>query len=610
MAHKIANGAIIGITSEDGIAAKKRVALVDRTTMRTVAVTQSDEFGAYTFNGLNPDSDSYLVFAVDDDGEPKKAALVFDYVKPIPAHAGGFFWSNWYYIAMQKEPMAIILGNNNILPEGAYDFPFGVGHSTTLIEKSSITQVPESETLGAANIPSIILSDGFVGRNARNQKDYLQSEAKTSVSCEMVIKPIELTRNTLACLAFMDDSIFNAVPTSNILSGIMMLYYTASTNEISVYRNDGTDPSSSATLKSKSTLVLSYALPLELRNKSIHIAASLTYGGFAAIYINGIDVANTTIVSTVLRPRRTTQYSIVAFVGSELPVGASNNPRNYRNTNLQYSMVSFYSEPMTEVEAMSRYKALFENTLPLVTGYERAVIEDYPTYYFRLGDETSSPIAIDRLRPFAINDKSQFKKIGSNKMSQSTETPLIRGGAGTIFNGGFIVGEYVQPIVMSSSELTIEFVAKPNAIGAYQVIFSHFFTNVSPTIQLEIINTGALKITWLNAGDIEEVYALSHVLDIAALHHYAMTINKITKLLSLYVDGVLVESKTISGALFKTYAPAASNWSDIGIGARRIAGSPMTSNGEYKGYLAELAIYQKSLSAARVAEHYEARLVI
>lgn len=610
MTHKIANGAIIGIASEDGIAAKKRIGLIDRSTMQTVSVTQSDQNGAYTFNGLDPNSDSYIVFAVDDDGSPKKAALIFDYVKPIPAHAGGFFWSNWYYIAMQKEPLVSGLAIRNTLPSGIHEYAFGSGSSETKVSSLSRIELPMSETPGAANIPSVKMYNGFFGKHARRQKDKLQAGDRTAVSCEWVFKPLDQTRDVVVCLVNSSISLFE-VSSTTYTSTILMLRYSPSDKRVTIYRHKGTSPGNGTGAHSYLTDTVSYTIPEALLSTSIHLAASLVYAEVATIYVNGLQVASEPITDSVLRPGISTSNSsyMIGYTGSFL--GSEKSTFwTYNNTDFQFSLFSIYSEAMTEQEAMTHYKALFEDTLPLVTGYVKAVIEDYPSYYFRMGDANSSAIAIDALRPFVKNSESAFTRINLSGLASSAATPFVRGGKGIEFSGGFLLGEYVEPIIKSPSELTIEFVARPNAIGLQQVILCHFRTSTITSTQLEITTAGKWKLSWEESG-VSVNAEFEPIVDTANMHHYVFTINKRLGEVSLYVDGTLAGVRaTPTSPLIDVYNPTLTGWSDISIGARRIAGSPVTAQSPYNGYLSELAIYPTALSPISIKTHYEARLII
>lgn len=610
MAHKVGNGAIIGIASEDGIAAKKRIGLIDRTTMRTLASTTSDENGAYTFNGLNPNEATYLVFAVDDDGDPKKAALIFDYVTPIPAHAGGFFWSNWYYISMQKEPLASLLAIRNTLPNGKHNYPFGSGNSEPRVNAVSRVEEPTSETPGAANIPSVKFYDGFIGKHARRQKNKLQSSTNTSASCEWVFKPLDQLRDVVVALTNSGGSLFET--TSNIYTTtIIMLKYSPVDHKIVVYRNNGSTPSSGSSASDNLMPVIIHSLPENLKNTSIHIAASLVYSETATLYVNGVQVASASMTGTNKKPAINTSDSnyMIAYIGSA-STSSAGSPWMYDKVDHQFSLLSVYSEAMTEQEAMTHYKALFQDTLPLVTGYAKAVIEDYPSYYFRMGDVDSSSIAVDSLRPLVKNPESAFKRINLSGLASSAATPLVRGGQGIDFSGGFLLGEYVEPIITSPSELTIEFVARPNSVGLQQVILCHFRTNVITSTQLEITTAGKWKLSWEESG-VSVNAEFAPIVDTANMHHYVFTVNKRLGEVSLYVDGTLVGVRaTPTSPLIDVYNPTLTGWSDISIGGRRIAGSPATTQSPYNGYLSELAIYPTALSPISIKTHYEARLII
>ena len=77
------NGAIYGIVTEDGVVKVGcPVVLMSHTELRPIAETVTDVNGGYAFLNLDPESTDYMVFTVDNDGNPKKSALMLDYVQP------------------------------------------------------------------------------------------------------------------------------------------------------------------------------------------------------------------------------------------------------------------------------------------------------------------------------------------------------------------------------------------------------------------------------------------------------------------------------------------------------------------------------------------------
>lgn len=102
MPHKVGNGAIFGILSEDGVAKTGfPVTLLDRTTGKRVGRQYTDDNGGFVFNGLNTETDDYQVIGQDEDGETYKNAVIRDRIKPVPGYQGATYWGNWRYLANQ-----------------------------------------------------------------------------------------------------------------------------------------------------------------------------------------------------------------------------------------------------------------------------------------------------------------------------------------------------------------------------------------------------------------------------------------------------------------------------------------------------------------------------
>ena len=162
MPHRPGIGAIMGIVSEDGVASQKRVTLMDRSNLKVVARTTSDENGAYLFNGLNPDTNDYLVLAVDDDGNPAKEAIIHDYIQPIPAYQGATFMGNWEKRMQSYYPASGWAGVFD-----AAGAPVGVSSTGYVTSGPSVTFGGESLTPGAPHLGSILVAGSSIGFNPR-----------------------------------------------------------------------------------------------------------------------------------------------------------------------------------------------------------------------------------------------------------------------------------------------------------------------------------------------------------------------------------------------------------------------------------------------------------
>lgn len=606
MPHKAGNGAILGIASEDGSPAKKRVTLMDRSDMTIVKKTVSDEYGAYAFTGLNPDTDDYIVFAVDDDGTPKKSALIFDYVKPIPAHQGGFYWANWYYLAMQREPVAMVLGVANTTNTDT-TMPYGVGLSYTDKAGFLITANEESLTQGAASIPTTIVDRGTLGRVALNRNDSYRDTTTDVFSSEWVLDTSKVTSG-VSIMLYGTRAGFND---NSDIAGTMFfsVRYLASNKTIQlVYKNAAGSSYSSS--MSGQEVALTYTIPEDLRGATLYIVANIQYGLFANLYINGSLVSTADLSGKNVKAGTTVQRNrVYAQIG-----GYAYPNDNYTRSSLVTStfsspLFSFYNEIITSAAAQEGYEALFLNTLPRVTGYMKAVIEDYPLIYYRLHDLDESLFAIDALRPYAINAQSKLYKSVPNKIKSNVDIVTTIGGAGTDFSGGGLAGFDAIPIVLDPYSLSIDFFAKPKDITPYNtqsIVRSGWGSDTLFSVSLSA--TKKITVGWMEGVSTSSI-VFAHVVDMTDVHHYAITISKVELKAILYVDGFAIEQVAVSGASFKSYGIALPPKPFLFVSG--VSNAELTAVSQpYTGYLSELAIYPTELTPAAVKRHYEARLVV
>lgn len=601
MPHIAGNGAILGIVSEEGVVAQKRVTLMDRSSMSVVRNTVSDEFGAYHFTGLNADTDDYIVLCVDDDGNPKKSAIIFDYVQPIPAHKGGFFWQNWFVLSNRKEPMVSVVGISDI--KGAnLGYNSGTGFGGTYYGGTP----PEADSLlypmvGAADLPYIILKGSRILKGSANHKDILKLDQALSVSCEWVIRPNSVI-GSAATYLYRSERPFNQNGGSYSPYPLLGVSYDAETGVISVSVQKTSMGSSNSTPPQNSSKVLSYTLPTELRGDApIHIASSATYGGSANLYVNGVLVSTGGLTSFPAKPEvRASQFYINLVVGSELYLSASSQV--YTDATYHCYLAAYYSEPMTEQEALSLYESLFLDTLPLVTGYERAVISNYPQFIYRLNEPSGSEISIDSLRPYAKTGRNSF--LTNSGLISSTPAPeqsLVLGGVGKMITGNwYAASETAHPIPTNRYAQSVSFFAQPivsSIISGGGAIIQHK-SNESSSVtyfRVAIYDTGKIRVEWLSGG-VAKSHVFSHIVDGSSVHHYCITLDLFNSEIKLYIDSELIEEAPALGVM--DVLPQGLNMSraQLGIG--------------YRGYLSEVAAFPSVLTKSDIQNHYESRLTI
>lgn len=610
MPHKIGNGAILGIVSEDGVPAQKRITLMDRSNLSIVKRLVSDEYGAYAITGLNPDTDDYLLFTVDDDGVEKKAAMIYDYVKPIPAHQGGFYWANWFRVSTAKEPLCSFIANTPATDPSFVELNFGVGRhklgsvgGSLIPNKESITPAARSmATLGTVSTSSV--------RYALNHQNFMDQVGNARVSAEWVLD-LSTVETTACILLVRTQQVFTASLGGSSYahpSPFIALTFDKTTNKVALLRNNGADAPQDGKPLEASTLAVDYVVPAELRAGAIHIAASIDYGNSCQLYVNGLLVGSANLGGTnsTVRLNDFRQAYIFAILGSKNFWSATSytNPATFDT-----SVFAFYSELMTADEALSHYESLFVDSLPVVTGYLKSVVSDFPLYLFRLDDENSSLVAIDALRPSNkagnLSALTKFKALDLNYMGGSS---IVVGGSGTYFNGGALRGVSQFSFPNSSKYASVEFIAQPSAstITDYQVIVSHRYTS-SILFEVRLTATKKLNVAWLESA-VPTVVSFNTVVSSLEMNHYAISVNKELGFAYLFVNGVLVESIVVSKIFFDSFIAPTKTTESLYIGG--IAASQSSVSMAYIGYLSEVAAYPYALTERMVKAHYDARLIL
>lgn len=608
MAHKVGNGAILGITSEDGVASQKRVVLMDRTNMQVVKQTTADEYGAYLFNGLNPDSNDYIIFSVDDDGNPKKQSIIYDYVQPIPAHQGGFFWGNWYRIAMLKEPCVMFIGITEKSDPSEVVFPYGVGSGAAYIEGSIIKEDSPPLMMGAANIPSTVLTAGSVAKEALNHYNNLRNPpASTKVSGEIVFDPSSIVSNVGAVL-YTKSGVYHHNG-DNFGTSFIAIEYRPSTKTLDLKRHNGGAIGWTPGTSDQLITVASYSLTSEQQIAPIHVVGSIEYGISAELYVNGDLVDSSSLLGTNLHAgRENRQVNTFGFFGA-LSAGSGSRIYNQR-ADMSIGLFSFYADTITAGEVMDRYLALTQDVLPVVTGYMKSVVADYPLYFIRFDDLDESAFATDALRANAIMSQSVLYKALPDKIKHDSSTPMVAGGSGMTFSGGSLRGLYFDTVPMSRKFITFEFIAQPSRVtlSTHQIVFCHANNADTTIFELRISATGFWQLVWREGGATKTV-SLSTVIDLDNKHHYAFSVDKLNLTATLYVDGEVAEIIEVTAVLFDLSHENAASLSRLYIAGKANSTLDAVTN-PYMGYLSELAMYPALLSQAKIKAHYDARSVI
>lgn len=593
MPHKAGNGAILGIASEDGKPSQKRIVLMDRTNLSVVAKTTSDSDGAYAFNGLNPDTDDYLIFAVDDDGNSTKAAIIYDKVRPISAHMGGFYWANWYLLSMAKEPLVQLLGltdDNDVMTGGA-------GRGQVIKHGASVVSNQQSLTNGASNLPATKLNEISIARHALNQYNLLNNQAQNKVSCEWVLNLDDVSQAVCVSVT-RSNNVYNDAMHCSVL---LQLRYDG--KKLQLYRRSGSSVDWSHSLLSQ--LVLCCEYDMTAYQGVVHLAGSIHYGETASLYVNGNKVATSSLAGQNIKVAHNNgnQHKITGLIHGTKQV--SNHLLGFA-TSTTTGVVAFYADIMSDDEAMAHYQALMTDTLPQATGYVKAVVQDYPTYLYRLNDLQESLFIKDRLRDNAQGNGHELTKVGE---LQATSDTLVKGGGGMLFRGGGVRSNMLHLGVHSPSYLTVEFIAKPDSqtVSNWQMLISHECNGQYHFEVRRHNTTGKWCLQWRENN---AEYLANFISEIETkMHHYAFVVDKVQGQCLLYMDGVLAETLSVTKLKMIVEHNNTGTGESLSIGGR--VNSALSSvTYPYYGYLAEVAIYPFALNQTQISEHVQAMSIL
>ena len=612
MSHKIGNGAILGIASEDGVASQKRIVLMDRSTLSVVSKTIADSNGAYSFGGLNVDSDDYIVFAVDDDGNPKKQAIIYDYVQPIPAHQGGFFWGNWFYSAMIKEPMVMFTANTDGETSLDKQLPFGAGKGAAIVYAANVVTDKTSITPAAPSLPAVDITSGYIAKKALPQKNFLSLGGNTEITCEWVLDTSKTTDETwlsLNTMAAYDFSPAAAYPYYQ--QNIMAVSYQPSGHTITMSRWDGRLSGGSDRWWQYLSNTPSYTLPVEQQGTVLHITAVVKYNISATLYINGVQVATHSLAgmpSKIGFNASGNQVEISALISS--PRSDGSGLPSTQKTTFSTSVFCFYSKALSASDIQDNYDALFVGGLPLITGYLKSVVESQPLYFFRLHDFDESEVSVDSLRPNAIDTMSYLQKALPPQISRDITAPYVRSGASTTFSGGALISKNYFGAPVSNEFISVEFVAKPadTVFTGWQSILAHTTTSFTSFFEVRRYADERWCLQW-RENNTEKLVYFETTADKSSFHHYVFTVDKVEGEAKLYVDGLLVETVVVTNVKFTSLPEASRISSFMMIAGRSNLDLSLVTN-PYLGSLAEVAMYPNALSARLVGEHYAAISII
>lgn len=603
MPHKPGVGAIFGITSEDGVAAQKRVVLMDRSSLKIVAKTTADEDGAYAFTGLNPDTNDYLVFAVDDDGAPAKDALIRDYITPIPAYSGATYIGNWTKRVLADYPSAGWLGQFD-----ASGKPIHVADLEWATLGGTVSFAQPGLTPGATHLGAVQLEGAAFGVRARRDMGRAYNQP-LKASMEWVFRRSSVPAGSQPMLVA-HATCFNALSYNSLTAAnsdsfrlIIALRYVAETKELIAYNNSYVGTGSAAP----------YANFREMGRHTIgdeaadnlHVALTVTYASSAKLYVSGVLAAtfslagqNAFILPTTVAQASTLGLAVVGHADAVPSVVLG------RLTSvITGPFVLYVDRILTDAEVLARYNDLMVGTTPAETGYAKEVLLDQPMYYYRLNES-------DHTNGFAdwvtLNEPLRNATIFNGSAITYNQPSPVTGQTGCVFNGGAARTDLGPSTSSSRSELSFEFIHEQSVNpAATQWIIAN--TNEAEEVHSGLFIDTNRRLNLRTRESTSNVTVVFPNTEITAgvRRHIAITLDKAQLQAKLYIDGALVETTTTTGTLLDVASVTPADVRETHV-AGLVNDARTAVTGALTGYLSDVAFYSQALSGSRVAAHYAA----
>lgn len=602
MPHRPGIGAIMGIVSEDGAASQKRVTLMDRSNLKVVARTTSDENGAYLFNGLNPDTNDYLVFAVDDDGNPAKEAIIHDYIQPIPAYQGATFMGNWEKRMQSYYPASGWAGVFD-----ASGDPVGLSPSRYITSGQSITFGGESLTPGAPHLGSIQLSNSSIGFNPRTIDDRTY---KNPLRCTMewVFRRSSVPSGQVAGIAAFAGT--TEVPSlyaedPYVARLIAALRYNSNNQTITAFNCSN---GSSSIVGSWNAWRAIGEFGLSSFDDVVHVALALEYGNYAKIFVNGALALSTNLVGqntfiTKYNISNPTHKGLTFFgasnsIGTQIPIG--------RYTTVQTGPAVVHLDYVaSDSDVAARYADLMIGTTPAETGYAKEVLLDHPEYFYRLNESD----LVDGVKDcVSQNDPLRTMMVYASQNIQTLQASPVTGGHSMKFADG--AARTNRGVASSSSrrELTFEFIHEQvTAASATQWIVGN--TNDAETLMSGVYVNGTALYLRTREGGADATYTFPGAITVGVRAHIAITLNKATQEAKLYINGELTQTQATTLTLLDVFGGTSNVLQETHI-AGAVNDLFNGASNMLQAYLSEVAFYSLELPASRIKAHYDAMGVV
>lgn len=608
MPHKPGIGAIFGVTAEDGVAAQKRVVLMDRSNLTVVRRTTGDVDGAYVFNGLNADTDDYLIFGVDDDGSPTKEALIRDKITPVPAHQGATFLGNWHILAQRKRPIAGFAGDYSYgqTPQPRLPYASRKGWVDVSTGADGPTDVFSSLTPGAPQKGHVWLGGGkrhyYPRYGTYNIAGIYQNPA--TVAGEVVAE----LKTDWEIVLWNSRASGGPLSSGDFAAYVAGIKYAHSTKTLSIILGifDYSDP----TFANSKATRLTYNVSALSEMVAHHFMFDAVFADRVKLWVNGALQVTQSITGTNSTVYSSSLYTLNKGC-SVLGAANANNPLLCQASNARIAVGMFYDAPITDADATVHYNALMVGSTPIVTGYAREIITYAPELYFRMND----PDATNGIRSDYLMDNVTYDRpfmIGAASATFGVATPVI-GGAGIRFQSGvgvrsnYVGGGTSNPYEFSICALIKPEVATPSAIETIltltdsgETIFAGLLRNTSGQLYLQY-RAGSTNITHVFTGTTLSTSAFSFVV---------ATLDKVAQTAKLYINGSLVETLSIPVTILDQDTATAQNdlRSQLFIGG--FVNDANVPSLPFTGVISEVAFYTTVLTASQIGAQYAAAGVL
>lgn len=659
MPHKAGTGAIRGIVSEDGIPSQKRVTLMDRSNFRRLATIVSGVDGDYTFSGLDPETDDYMVFAVDDDKEVDgnyKDPIIYDRVRPINAVIGVRQTNEWFYLAQKKSLRA------NFIPIPSSP----LGDPTTLRATSSygagrwFPLGAENTDAGYLGVSPVIPNLGNVRFDSCVAAMYVPSSHQYNstitrwnpVTLEWVLDTANVSGNPAIYVTTLNRlSLQAATLTPGTASG------GSDSSSVGTWGYIGYIPSrrtiqmgySTSTSGSQATLwtpfssnlsslngnennnVLEYVIPQELVGTPIHIHAVINHVSStltSKLYVNGVKVAEKYLSngpSIYSSDGNAIHFIIGGSVRSGVTQSNSVPLQDFNNVSANTCLAALYQSGLTDSEVAQLHNALFDPlrtpAVPTDTGYYYAVNIRRPFLFFPFNEAPTEAGTLTVVE--ATSMRWSLSRQTSGGTVTVADSSIIRGRSLLKFENGAVANTAVSPLFPGADGVSVSFVAAPKlATPATTETLATLIYRYTGVYSTDAVASWAVRRT--TAGKFQIAYGSTATFntlpEIDVQHHYTFTLDRLALVAKMYVDGVWVETVSIAGTLpanlpaqVRYYAGSNNeyNYSTIlsfgatySLGSRTV--SPSVDRGSfYNGDLGAFSIHPFVMSDTDVEELYD-----